>query len=316
MQTLQIAADIGTILAGLVTFVAIIALVRELRAQRLQSLFYLHQYLSQIGFSDARQKVKKDLANISYINWRTEDHASAGNVAASYDQAGILILTVLDHQLRKAFLSSSWGESVCHQYEILAPFLEDEQAPGKSGRQFFRHFGELYRTAKPYHRSVSKFISEVRSGAQTGVDRAALDAAIQAGVVYAGWCPKGGWAEDTQDIHLVYKNLKQTPSAKIEERTEWNVRDSDITLILVDGSPQNIEAGTLLTKQFAEKYKKPVLVIDVNNPNCVSDILNWLKNEKKRGLKVNVAGPRQSDAPSVYSKSKPILLSVLSDVTS
>ena len=34
------------------------------------------------------------------------------------------------------------------------------------------------------------------SGGQTGVDRAALDAAIAAGLPYRGWCPKGGWAED------------------------------------------------------------------------------------------------------------------------
>ena len=34
------------------------------------------------------------------------------------------------------------------------------------------------------------------SGGQTGVDRAALDVAIELGIPYRGWCPKGGWAED------------------------------------------------------------------------------------------------------------------------
>lgn len=34
------------------------------------------------------------------------------------------------------------------------------------------------------------------SGGQTGVDRAALDVAIEQGIPYRGWCPKGGWAED------------------------------------------------------------------------------------------------------------------------
>src|SRR5438105_4655074 len=36
----------------------------------------------------------------------------------------------------------------------------------------------------------------IRSGGQTGVDRAALDAAVLTGRPYEGWCPKGGWAED------------------------------------------------------------------------------------------------------------------------
>jgi hypothetical protein len=34
------------------------------------------------------------------------------------------------------------------------------------------------------------------SGGQTGVDRAVLDVAIECGLEYDGWCPKGGWAED------------------------------------------------------------------------------------------------------------------------
>ena len=37
---------------------------------------------------------------------------------------------------------------------------------------------------------------KIISGGQTGIDRAALDAAIEMGVDYGGWCPKGGWAED------------------------------------------------------------------------------------------------------------------------
>ena len=37
---------------------------------------------------------------------------------------------------------------------------------------------------------------KVTSGGQSGVDRAALDAAIACGIDYGGWCPRGGWAED------------------------------------------------------------------------------------------------------------------------
>ena len=37
---------------------------------------------------------------------------------------------------------------------------------------------------------------KIISGGQTGVDRAALDEAIERGMEWGGWCPKGGWGED------------------------------------------------------------------------------------------------------------------------
>ena len=39
-------------------------------------------------------------------------------------------------------------------------------------------------------------IKIIRSGGQTGVDRAALDVARELGIPVAGWCPKNGIAED------------------------------------------------------------------------------------------------------------------------
>ena len=41
-----------------------------------------------------------------------------------------------------------------------------------------------------------KKISMIRTGGQTGVDRAAMDAAREFGIPLCGWCPKNGWAED------------------------------------------------------------------------------------------------------------------------
>jgi hypothetical protein len=62
------------------------------------------------------------------------------------------------------------------------------------------------------------------SGGQTGVDRAALDVALERGMVAGGWCPAGRWAEDAP-IPADYP-LRETPSAHPAQRTEWNVRDS------------------------------------------------------------------------------------------
>ena len=76
----------------------------------------------------------------------------------------------------------------------------------------------------------------IRSGGQTGVDRAALDAAVLTGRPYEGWCPKGGGAEDflrPPGLLTKYPRLMETPSESPEQRTEWNVRDSAATVVFV-----------------------------------------------------------------------------------
>ena len=96
---------------------------------------------------------------------------------------------------------------------------------------------------------------KIISGGQTGVDRAALDAAIAAGFPIGGWCPKGRKAEDGV-IDQRYA-LTETPLAGYAQRTEWNVRDSDGTLIFYR---TKIKGGTLLTLKTAERYGSSLLV--------------------------------------------------------
>jgi hypothetical protein len=60
------------------------------------------------------------------------------------------------------------------------------------------------------------------SGGQTGVDRAALDVAIELGIPYRGWCPKGGWAEDMLNppgVLILYPELRETQDADPRQRT-------------------------------------------------------------------------------------------------
>ena len=97
-------------------------------------------------------------------------------------------------------------------------------------------------------------IKMIRSGAQSGVDRAALDAARSCKITICGWCPKGGWAEDYPDppgILALYPELRETPSARVEQRTVWNVRDADTTLI-IDFTQSGASAGTALTAKTAK----------------------------------------------------------------
>ncbi len=46
---------------------------------------------------------------------------------------------------------------------------------------------------------MMKKIARIRTGGQSGVDRAAMDFAREQGIPLCGWCPKGGWAEDYPD---------------------------------------------------------------------------------------------------------------------
>ena len=76
-------------------------------------------------------------------------------------------------------------------------------------------------------------IVKIISGGQSGVDRAALDAAIRLGIPHGGWVPKGRLAEDGP-LPETY-SLRETPTAVYAERTEKNVVDSDGTLIISRG---------------------------------------------------------------------------------
>ena len=145
---------------------------------------------------------------------------------------------------------------------------------------------------------------KIISGGQTGVDRAALDAAVAAGIPVGGWCPKGRLAEDGA-IPPEYP-LQETVSRLYQERTGLNVMDSDGTLILAE---KILSGGTALTKNFAEKYAKPLLVFKPADSGASGKIKRWLKANNIRAL--NVAGPRESARPGSYEKAYKILMEVL-----
>jgi hypothetical protein len=148
---------------------------------------------------------------------------------------------------------------------------------------------------------VKTGVGRVVSGGQTGVDRAALDAALRTGIACGGWCPKGRLAEDGS-IDGRYP-LRETPSAAFAQRTEWNVRDSDATLLL---SPWPLEGGTALTAALAQRFEKPCLVVDPGEENALETAASWL--EQKSPEILNVAGPRASRWPEGYAVSVAFLL--------
>ena len=138
-------------------------------------------------------------------------------------------------------------------------------------------------------------IEKLVSGGQTGVDRAALDIALKLGVPCGGWCPLGRRAEDGP-LKETYP-LQETPSSDYVQRTRWNVRDSDGTMVLYRGS---LSGGSALTVELAKEHNKPCLVIDLREDSLPEKLLDWLKRYKIRTL--NVAGTRESGSPGIYDE--------------
>jgi hypothetical protein len=136
------------------------------------------------------------------------------------------------------------------------------------------------------------------------VDRAALDAARRAGVEHGGWCPRGRGAEDGA-IPPQYR-LRETPAADPAQRTEWNVRDSDATLVLTRGAPRG---GTTLAVSHAKALQRPLLVLDLERHPQAGEVFRWLRDAGVTRL--NVAGPRESEAPGIHAQALELLGAVL-----
>jgi hypothetical protein len=143
------------------------------------------------------------------------------------------------------------------------------------------------------------------SGGQSGVDRAALDVAIARGLAYGGWCPRGGWAEDFSDppgLLAAYPHLRETPSRDPAQRTDWNVRDSDAVLIVVDDMGLAASRGTQLAQDKAAAYDKPCFVANLADADVVAKAREWLDRVNPDTL--GIGGPRESEAPGIYEKTK------------
>jgi len=150
-------------------------------------------------------------------------------------------------------------------------------------------------------------IRRIVSGGQTGVDRAALDFAMSRAIEHGGWVPRGRRAEDGV-IPATYR-VAETPTAAYRERTQRNVIDSDGTLIIFEG---RMSGGTALTLRFARALGKPCLAIDLrkNESNAAGAICLWMRHHHIAVL--NVAGPRESQAPGIYARSFALLERVFS----
>jgi len=143
-------------------------------------------------------------------------------------------------------------------------------------------------------------IERIISGGQTGVDRAALDAALAPGPATRGWCPRGRRAED--GVIPDRYPLRETPERNYAQRTEWNVRDADATLLLVRGAPSG---GTAYTAETARRLGRPLRLVVLPAGAAPVEIRRWLAAHRVRVL--NIAGPRESQAPGIYAQARSLL---------
>jgi len=153
------------------------------------------------------------------------------------------------------------------------------------------------------------------SGGQTGVDRAALDAAIEQNIPYRGWCPAGGWAEDLPNppgVMALYAGLRPTPDADTRLRTEWNVRDSRGLMVLIDHAGLQLSNGTILALDCAKRLGKPHLVIDIDTGSA-AELAAFFLDRTQGDLAINIGGPRESEAPGIYLKARGFLSHVLAE---
>jgi len=153
--------------------------------------------------------------------------------------------------------------------------------------------------------AAESFPQKIVSGGQTGVDRAALDVALQLAIPCGGWCPKGRLAED--GVIAERYPLTETASADADERTRLNVRDADATLILNSGP---LAGGTRRTAELAGDMARPHLVVNLDDAaSTPAAAAAWLARVRPQTL--NVAGPRASKAPGVHEKAAAYLRALL-----
>ncbi len=139
-------------------------------------------------------------------------------------------------------------------------------------------------------------IKKIVSGGQTGVDQAALDAAIASNVDYGGWLPAGRRTENGP-LSSRYA-MQEMTSGTYPDRTRKNVIDSDATLIISHGP---LTGGSALTANIAKGKGKAVLHIDLARFSLKEALFithGWLGENAPAVL--NIAGPRASSDDSIY----------------
>jgi hypothetical protein len=166
---------------------------------------------------------------------------------------------------------------------------------------------------------------KIISGGQTGVDQAALRAAKECGLEIGGWCPPGRECETgtiPEEFPLQETEQERSPDAPgvpRSQRTEWNVRDSDGTLVITDGhashppspgfgaagSETAPDLGTAWAIECAARYQKPLFICDAEDPDAMEKIRKWLIEFRIETL--SVGGPSEGTSLGIGERAYALL---------
>jgi len=151
------------------------------------------------------------------------------------------------------------------------------------------------------------FLQKVVSGGQTGADQAGLVAARALTIPTGGWAPKGYRTDDGPAPWLAEYGLKETATPSYVERTLYNVRDSDATIVLGNADSR----GSQHTIQNCKVWERPWLEVacKAGDHAAVASIREWLL--RHRIVTLNVAGNRESVNPGIHARVVAVLLEAL-----
>ena len=154
---------------------------------------------------------------------------------------------------------------------------------------------------------------KIISGAQTGVDQGALQAAIDLGLEWGGSVPKG-WRTENGPVGALFRpKMREHASANYLGRTRRNVVDSHATLIVTNTYP--LTGGTLKTRYFCQEVMRPHFVVSLGEDDAVGKTRRWLgqffASEHPVPFVLNVAGPRESKARGIQKRTRKFLCEVL-----
>jgi hypothetical protein len=153
------------------------------------------------------------------------------------------------------------------------------------------------------------------TGAQTGVDTAAIETAIKLQLPYEGWVPHG-YTNEAGSIMLNYRaSLRETPSQDNAQRTEWNIRDADFVLTVLRGPPERVSGGTAWGVDVARETGREMCFVDLGAgwSDEVDKVRRWLRGSKLEHLRCAINGPRESEEPGVEKEATRLLCQVFGD---
>jgi len=158
-------------------------------------------------------------------------------------------------------------------------------------------------------------IRKLISGGQTGVDQAALKAALSVGVEIGGWCPLNRECEAGKipsEFPLIPTDKTRSdlaPDVPGSLRTELNVRDSDATCIITASHLASVDKGTEWTARCAACFGKPLLSVDAYEDAAGEKLIEWIGKHEIETL--NIAGPSERTAPGIGARTFDLILRVV-----